>query len=467
MNQRSFVMAACAMAITAGAWARQSNEIPAPRQTAQVVLRHVDVRPCTPGAKPITDGWVVFEGGKVSALGTEPMAASAAKPDAYFIDAPGHVLTPGLWASATTLGLIETAQVEATDDTTEFGEFHAEIRAATATNPDSDLPPVARNAGILMAHVFPQGGVVGGHASAMRLDGWTVMDRTANADAGVIVHWPMMEPVQTRWQQKTADEQRKDRDKAVAAIDRFFDSAEAYLRARTADPSLNKDARYESLRAVVEGRERVLLDANWPGQIEASVLWAVRRGYRPLVVGGLGAPDVAPLLVKHKVPVIVRGINRMPLRESDPYDTAYSVPAKLQAAGVEFSIASGDEPAHERSLPAQCGRAVAHCMDAGRALECVTRVPAEFAGVGDRYGTIAPGMSATLVLWSGDPFEIGSVVRRAWMDGGEIDLNDRQKRMHGKYLEKELQRTPMPPDAAPVMAPDQQPVPNAPKDPAP
>ena len=115
--------------------------------------------------------------------------------------------------------------------------------------------------------------------------------------------------------------------------------------------------------------------------------------------------------------------------------------------------------------------AVAHCMDAGQALECVTRVPAEFAGVGDRYGTIAPGMSATLVLWSGDPFEIGSVVRRAWMDGGEIDLNDRQKRMHGKYLEKELQRTPMPPDAAPVMAPvmapDQQPVPNAPKDPAP
>jgi cytosine/adenosine deaminase-related metal-dependent hydrolase len=106
-------------------------------------------------------------------------------------------------------------------------------------------------------------------------------------------------------------------------------------------------------------------------------------------------------------------------------------------------------------------------MDAGRALECVTRVPAEFAGVGDRYGTIAPGMSATLVLWSGDPFEIGSVVRRAWMDGGEIDLNDRQKRMHGKYLEKELQRTPMPADAAPVMTPDQPPVPNAPKDPAP
>jgi hypothetical protein len=75
----------------------------------------------------------------------------------------------------------------------------------------------------------------------------------------------------------------------------------------------------------------------------------------------------------------------------------------------------------------------------------VTRIPADFAGVGDRYGTLAPGMSATLVLWSGDPFEITTTVRRAWLDGGEIDLNDRQKRMHNKYLEKELQQAPVDP----------------------
>jgi hypothetical protein len=255
----------------------------------------------------------------------------------------------------------------------------------------------------------------------------------------------MMEPVQSRWQSKSFEDQRKDRDKAIAAIDRFFDSAEAYLRARAADPTGAKDARFESLRGVIEKREPVLLDANWPGQIEASVLWAVRRGYRSIVVGGLGAPDVAPLLKSHSVPVIVRGIHRMPLHESDGYAAAYEVPAKLAEAGVNFSIASGDEPAHERRLPWQCGRAVAHGLDANRALECVTRMPAELAGVGDHYGTVAPGMSATLVLWSGDPFEITTVVRRAWIDGGEVDLNDRQKRMRNKYLEKALQSEPVDP----------------------
>ena len=439
-NNNAWLAMSTVALITASAAARQSSEIPAPKQQTQVVLRHVDVRPCTPGSKRIPDGWVVFDKGSVVAVGAEPMSPGVAAASAMTIEAPGHVLTPGLWASATTLGLIETEQVEATDDTKEFGDFHPEIKASSATNPDSDLPPVARNGGILMAHVFPEGGVVGGHASAMRLDGWTAVDRTARAEAGMIVHWPMMEPVQSRWQSKSFDDQRKDRDKAIAAIDRFFDSAEAYLRARAADPSGAKDARFESLRGVIERREPVLLDANWPGQIEASVLWAIRRGYRPIVVGGLGAPEVAPLLKANGVPVIVRGIHRMPLHESDGYAAAYEVPGKLVEAGVNCSIASGDEPAHERRLPGQCGRAVAHGLDANRALECVTRVPAELAGVGDHYGTVAPGMSATLVLWSGDPFEITTVVRRAWIDGGEVDLNDRQKRMRNKYLEKELQR---------------------------
>jgi hypothetical protein len=176
----------------------QSTEIPAPPQQKAVVIRNVQLHSAVAGEPRIEKGWISFENGKIVALGAEPMPADAVRPDAQVIDAPGHVVTPGLWASASTLGLVETLQVDATDDTTEFGDFHAEVHAATATNPDSDLPPVARNAGILMVHAFPQGGVVSGHASAMRLDGWTAMDRTVRADAGLVVRWPMMEQVEAR-----------------------------------------------------------------------------------------------------------------------------------------------------------------------------------------------------------------------------------------------------------------------------
>ncbi len=465
---RAFLRAAAAaLALAAAPIARaQSTEIPAAPQEKQLVLRNVTIRTAVPGKPTIEKGWIACDRGTISSLGAEPMPDGVQKPDAHVIDAAGHVVTPGFWASASTLGLVETLQVAATDDTTEYGEFHAEIKASTATNPDSDLPPVARNAGILMVHAFPAGGVVSGHASAMRLDGWTAVDRTANELAGVIVRWPMMEPVQARWSQRTPDEQRKERDKRLAEIDRFFDEAEAYLKARAADPSLGVDARYASLAGVVAGKEPVLLDANWPGQIEASVLWAVRRGYRPVVFGGLGAPEVAPLLKRHEVPVIVAGINRLPLREGDPYDAAYTVPARLVQAGVACSIASGDEPAHERSLPAQCGRAVAHGLSQDAALECVTRMPARIAGVGDRYGTLEPGKGATMVMWTGDPFELTTQVRRAWIDGGECDLNDRHKRMRAKYEEKRLQREPAPADDGepPVVAdPAKEPAADAPK----
>jgi hypothetical protein len=82
----------------------------------------------------------------------------------------------------------------------------------------------------------------------------------------------------------------------------------------------------------------------------------------------------------------------------------------------------------------------------------VTRVAAEIAGCGETLGTIEPGKSATVVLWSGDPFEVVTSVKRAWIDGAEVDLNDRQRRMRAKYMEKELQRRPVEPDAGPPEA---------------
>jgi imidazolonepropionase-like amidohydrolase len=98
---------------------------------------------------------------------------------------------------------------------------------------------------------------------------------------------------------------------------------------------------------------------------------------------------------------------------------------------------------------------VAHGLPHASALEAVTRNAARIAGCGDTHGTVEVGKSATLVLWTADPFEVTTVVRRAWIDGGEVDLGDRQKRMRAKYREKELQREPAP------AAPDE-PAPTAP-----
>ena len=52
-----------------GASHAQSTEVPATPQRAQVVIRHARVHACTPGHAPIVDGYVLFDGGRITAVG--------------------------------------------------------------------------------------------------------------------------------------------------------------------------------------------------------------------------------------------------------------------------------------------------------------------------------------------------------------------------------------------------------------
>src|SRR3546814_12218395 len=93
--------------------------------------------------------------------------------------------------------------------------------------------------------------------------------------------------------------------------------------------------------------------------------------------------------------------------------------ARLHAAGVAVGFTqSGDASHNARKIRQLAGNAVANGLPWADGLAGLTRVPAQALGVGDRLGTIASGMVADLVLWSGDPLEVSSVARQVWL--GEI-----------------------------------------------
>src|SRR3546814_12333012 len=72
------------------------------------------------------------------------------------IDASGKVVTPGLVAAGTALGLIEVRMVAATDDRgTHKRDLSAAFDAGYGLNPDSLLVPVARLGGITRAIATP------------------------------------------------------------------------------------------------------------------------------------------------------------------------------------------------------------------------------------------------------------------------------------------------------------------------
>lgn len=408
-------------------------------QTRPIVLEHVVVH--TMDGRTILDGRVLFTEGVIRSVLTrdDPMPRLAGEP--LVVDCGQKHLYPGLVAAFSQLGLLEIGMVRQTVDTDELGEFSPEAMAAVAVNPDSAALPVARTNGVLVAGVFPTGGLIPGRASAIQLDGWTNADMTLLEDAGVVVDWPMKvvrerrrgpDPTDRRGRKDPEDEAEEARHR----IDEEFARARAWLDRSVAEPTTPPDLRARSLVSTLRGERAVFLLADELEQIESAVLWAVGRGLRPVVVGGRDALACKDLLVRHAVPVVVTGTHELPARDDLPYDAPFALPAQLAKAGIPFCIATGEEFSNERNLPFHAATAAAFGLDRDRALAAITRDAATILGVGDRVGTIAPGKDATLILCDGNPLDLTTRVEKAWIQGREVDLRNKQTELARKYREK-------------------------------
>jgi imidazolonepropionase-like amidohydrolase len=286
---------------------------------------------------------------------------------------------------------------------------------------------------------MPQGGLVAGRASLVRLDGWTWEDMAIDADAGLVVSWPRTEPITAWWMEKSEAEQRREIGEDLEAVERVFDEAAAYLKAKEHDEALETDLRFEAMRPALRGEKPVFLVASSMGQIESALAWAARRGLRPIIVGGHQADRVIPLLKQHDVPVIVGGLHRLPSARHADYDEPFTLPVKLWQAGVRFCIASGAEAAHERNLNHVAATAAAYGLPREEALKAVTLHAAQILGLGSTHGSLEVGKSATLIVTNGDPLEITTDTLLAFIDGREIDLGSRHKALYAKYRQKYVQ----------------------------
>ena len=418
----------------------QSAQVPAPPQTESLLIHNASVHAVSDDHPTAIDaGWVRFEDGRIVSMGEgEPPQAALA--GARHIDAEGLSLVPGFISGPSQIGLLEVEQVDATDDRREGASRSPEAAAWIAVNPDSDLIPVARSGGVLHTLAMPIGGTIPGRASVLRMDGWTTEDLALVRDAGVIVSWPMAAPIRASWMRRGGASQRQSIDARLKAIDTWFDDAEAWAAARAADETTPTDLRFVAMQPVLEGERPVFIRADSRGQMETSLAWAAARGLRPVIVGGSAAAECIPLLQRTGASVILTRVHRLPPSRHHAVDRCFTVANALEAAGVPFAIGAEDEPAHEREIAHNAATAAAHGLSKEAALHAITRGPAEIIGVGDRLGSIQSGHSATFFLCEGDPLEVVNQPMRAWIDGRELDLGDRQKRLYRKYQEKYRQK---------------------------
>lgn len=419
MGVKSKVMSLVACAILIDAHVSLAIETPGAPQDQLIALVGGTIHTVTNGSK---EGTLLFDNGKILAIG-----ADAELPEnAQVVDVAGSHVYPGLIDAITAMGLTEIDAVRATVDHSETGTINPNVNARVAFNPDSEMIPVTRANGILVANSVPRGRFVCGQSAAMMLDGWNADDMTLRAVTGLHVDWPnLSEP-------SKIDASRNDRLRDLA---KWLTDARSYAAAREADENAPRDARLAAFIPVVNKKVRLFVHANAAREIRSAVAFSEKHDLRLAIVGGGEADRCTKLLRRHRVPVIVEGTQRLPRHRHDAYDDAFALPHRLQQAGVRYCVSGGGrfDASNVRNLPYQAGMAAAFGLPYDEALKSVTIYPAQILGIAKRVGSLEKGKDATLVVASGDILDITTQVTHAWIEGRQVDLNNRHRRLYEKF----------------------------------
>jgi imidazolonepropionase-like amidohydrolase len=236
---------------------------------------------------------------------------------------------------------------------------------------------------------------------------------------------------------KTFDQQKRE-------IERFFSEAQAYSaqhpRPVAGDKATPRDVRYEAMRGIFDGSLRLYVHAQDIREITEAVHFKRAHDIPHLViVGGYDSWLVADLLRDNNVPVMVQRVHNLPRYAGDDIDLPYRLPKLLQDEGVLFCLEnSGDmEAMGTRNLPFFAGTARAYGLTYEQAVQSVTLSTARILGISDRFGSLETGKSATLFISQGDALDMRTnAPRRAFIDGREIDLDNRQRELYRKFQTK-------------------------------
>ena len=151
-----------------------SDQIPAPVQDHPILLKGGIIH--TVAGEILSNYDLLFEDGIIQKIEKNIVPA----PNMEVIRVGGKRIYPGFIAGISTIGMMEVSAVRASVDHSETGNLNPNVRANVAYNPDSELIPVSRSNGVLVANVSPQSGLISGQSSLMMLDGWTWENATLN-----------------------------------------------------------------------------------------------------------------------------------------------------------------------------------------------------------------------------------------------------------------------------------------------
>jgi imidazolonepropionase-like amidohydrolase len=406
-----------------------SQNTPAPKQSESVLIVGATAHLGT--GEAIENSAVGFENGKITFVGKADDADKTAF--TTVIDATGKDVYPGFIAPNNQLGLIEIESVRATRDDREVGFFNPSIRSIIAYNTDSKVTPTIRSNGVLLSQVTPLGGQISGQSSVVQLDAWNWEDAAVKTDEGIWLSWPRYYTWTGWWAEPGEIKMNDNYNEQLQTIKYYFIEARAYA---TAKPSDEKNLKFEAMKGLFDQSKTLYIRVDFSKAMMEAVNFAKAEGIKVVLVGGNDAWMITDFLKKNDVPLIVSQTHRLPSREDEDIDMPFKLPKILSDAGITFSLMIQDMW-QQRNLPFQAGHAVGYGLDYEKAVQAITLNPAKIMGIDKDYGSLEIGKSATLFISKGDVLDMRtSNVEQAFIDGRNIDLNNKHKALYEKFKSK-------------------------------
>ncbi len=375
---------------------------------------------------PIDNATVLIRNGRIVAVG----ATVTIPADAKRIDAAGKWVTPGIFNATTTLGVSEIGQLPGSYDASAQGNGDGvtpSFRPWEGFNPSSPLLQVTRNDGITTVGIVPRGQLLAGQAAVVSLGLGSLSD--------VLVKGPVA----------VFGDLNARGDRVGAARNEVFDRLRAVLDdarswpgrrvavERNASRALAARARdLDALQPVLGGTLPLVLEADRATDIEQALAFARDYRVRVAISGATEGWKVADQLGKAGAYVLVGALNNIP-RDFSSLGARQDNAAVLHQAGAKVVISGGADAFNARNVRYEAGVAVAFGMPWDAALRAITLTPAEMYGVSTRVGSLDAGKDATLVIWSGDPFEPSTRAEHVMVNGTEVQGPSRQDELMRRY----------------------------------
>lgn len=357
--------------------------------SAQIAVKGETVY--TMAGEPITNGVVLINDGKITAVGP---AASISIPANYRV-VSAKVVTPGLIDAHTVIGLNGYLNQPHDQMALDGGaSFQPELRATDSYNAEEKLIEVVRQYGVTTIHT--------GHQPGALASGQTMIAKTVgkNVDEATIVGTAMI-AVTLGPSANASGRSPGTRAKQVSMLRAELIKAQE----NEAKADKPKDLRSQIMARVIKREIPLLITAEAAQDIMTALRVAKEFNIKIVLDGAADGHMLTNEIKASGFPVIVHPTMARP--GGDRANLSLENASKLRGAGIPIALQSGFEGyvPKTRIVLFEAGMAAANGLGLRNALASITIDAAKILGIDNRVGSIAVGKDADIAMYDGDPFE--------------------------------------------------------------